>query len=77
MDRIKVKITPVAPFYYASLVAMIIILIMYLSAWDLPFGSVSVLVVTALTMILAFIDYSMSYTRVKEILKKEAEAKKA
>jgi len=76
MDKIKVKRTPVAPFYYASLVAMMVVLVLYMDNWALPFGVWSVLFVTALAMVLAFIDYSMSYKLVIELLEKEVAPKK-
>jgi len=77
MDKIKVEMTRVAPFYYASLVATMVVLVMYLSGWALPLGSLSVLILMGLTIVLAFIDYSMSYSRVKEMLNKQLGAKKA
>lgn len=77
MDKIKVKMTPVAPFYYASLVAMLVILVAYMDNWGLPFGVMPVLFVSAVAIILAFVDYSISYRYVIALLEKEVAPKKS
>lgn len=77
MEKIKVKMTPIAPFYYVSIVAMIGLLILYMDNWVLPFGVWSVVFLTGLTMVLAFIDYNMSYKMVLEMLEKRVAPEKA
>jgi len=77
MEKIKVKMTPVAPFYYAALAAMIGLLILYLDDYVIPLGVWSIVLITAVAMVLAFIDYNMSYKTVLKMLGKDAEAKKA
>lgn len=69
MERIRVKMTAIAPFYFTSIAAAMIALILYLSDYQIPLGSMLVIVLMGLAMVLAFIDYSVSYTKVKEMLK--------
>lgn len=76
MDKFGVKMTVVAPFYYASLVALTIGLIMYLSEMELPLGVMAVVLLLVLTMILAFMDYNLSYIQAKKIIAEDAEGKK-
>jgi len=77
MEKFGVKMTVVAPFYYASVVALMIALIMYLTDMEIPLGITAVIILLVLTMILAFIDYNSSYIQAKKIIAKKAEGKKA
>lgn len=78
MVKISVKSTKIAPFYYGSLVITMIVLALHLMEYAVPYGTMLVLGLAILTMILAFIDYSISYDRAKEMVKgmrKDAEKK--
>jgi len=69
MERVKVNMTMIAPFYYASIAGALIVLMLFLGDYQIPLGSMLVIVLMGLALVLAFIDYSISYTKVKEILK--------
>lgn len=76
MIKISVKMTKVAPFYYASLAGTVVLLALFLADYPLPFDTYLVLVAAIVTMIIAFVDYTISYERAKEMVKGDAEKRK-
>jgi len=75
MVKIKVPMTKITPFYYTSLLITAIVLGMFLFEMDIPYESWTLIGLVAITMILAFFDYSKSYYRAKKMI--EAEKAKA
>ncbi len=76
MVKINVKMTKVAPFYYTSLAATTVLLALFLVGYPVPFDTYLVLVAAIITMIIAFVDYSISYERAKEMVKGDEEKRK-
>jgi hypothetical protein len=76
MVRIDVKMTKVAPFYYASLAATVVLLVLFLAGYPVPFDTYLVLAAVILTMIIAFVDYSISYGHAKEMVEGDEEKRK-
>ena len=74
MVKMKVPMTIIAPFYYGALIVTLIALALYLMNYEIPNGMTVIIVLTAVTMVLAFIDYTKSYYIAKETLRKEKEA---
>lgn len=61
MTIIKTKMTWITPIYYASLVVTVVILAIYLINLEVPYGNITLIISVAITMILAFADYTKSY----------------
>ena len=76
MVKISVKMTKVTPVYYASLAATSVLLVLYLAEYPLPFGTYLVLAAAIVTMIIAFVDYNISYGRAKEMVEGDEEKRK-
>lgn len=76
MVKINVKMTKVAPFYYASLAATVVLLVLFFSGYPVPFDTYLVLVAAIVTMVIAFVDYSISYERAKEMVEGDEEKRK-
>lgn len=76
MVKISVKMTKAAPIYYASLAATVVLLALFLADYPLPYDSLLVLASAIVTMITAFIDYSLSYNIAKEMVKGDEEKRK-
>jgi len=68
MVKISVKMTKVAPFYYASLAATVVLLALFLARYPLPFDTYLVLAAAIVTMVIAFVDYSLSFDLAKEMV---------
>jgi hypothetical protein len=68
MVKISVKMTKVAPVYYASLAATSVLLVLFLGGYPLPFDTYLVLAGAIVTMIIAFVDYNIAYGRAKEMV---------
>jgi hypothetical protein len=76
MVKISVKMTKVAPFYYASLAATVVLLVLYLAEYPLPFDAYLVLAAAVVTMVVAFVDYSLSYDLAKKMVEGDEEKRK-
>jgi len=61
MTIINTKMTWISPIYYASLAVTIVILAIYLMNMEMPQGSLILMLSVAITMVLAFADYTKSY----------------
>jgi len=70
MIRINIPITRIAPFYYATFGAALIMAFLHLMDVNIPLGIWSILILVIISMILGFIDYSISYSLAKEKVKK-------
>lgn len=62
MIRIDVPLTKVAPFYYLSLVVTMIVVAFHLMEYEIPFGIWSIVILMITILVLAFFDYSLSYS---------------
>jgi len=76
MVIIRVGMTRMTPVYYASLAATIVVLALYLVQYPLPFGTYLPLVMAIITMILAFVDYSLSLEMAREMVKEDGARRK-
>jgi len=76
MVKISVKMTKVAPVYYASLAATSVLLVLFLGGYPLPFDTYLVLAGAIVTMIIAFVDYNIAYGRAKEMVEGDEEKRK-
>lgn len=76
MVKIDVKMTKVAPFYYGSLAVTTVLIVLFLVGYPVPFDAYLVLVMAVITMIIAFVDYSISYERAKKMVEGDEEKRK-
>jgi hypothetical protein len=76
MVIIKVRMTKMTSFYYVSLAATFVVLALYLAKFTLPFDTYLLLAMVIVTMVLAFIDYSLSLDLTKEMVKADETARK-
>jgi purine-cytosine permease-like protein len=76
MVKISVKMTKVTPVYYASLAATSVLLVLFLAEYPLPFDTYLVLAGAIVTMIIAFVDYNISYGRAKKMVEGDEEKRK-
>ena len=60
--------TWITPIYYASLAVTVVLLAIYLLNMTLPYGTAILIVSVAITMILAFADYTKSYYIAKKMV---------
>ncbi|MDH4123016.1 MAG: hypothetical protein OEV21_02875 [Thermoplasmata archaeon] len=77
MVKFNVPMTKITPFYYASLTITFVVLALYLLNYEIPYETGTLILLIALTMVLAFADYTKSHYIAKEMMrKKKEEAKK-
>jgi len=66
MLKIDVPMTIIAPFYYLSVAIAMVLVALYFSDLDIPFGVWSIVISAIIIVILAFFDYAISYERARE-----------